>query len=1124
MIKMTNLLLIHWHYFNVEVVPFGQLNFLTGKNASGKSTLIDAMQIVLYGDTSGYFFNKAASGKGSRNIIGYLRGELGDNDEAGFNYIRNDRFTSYIALEFYDEKKETYFTAGVCFDVFSDNAIKRMFFIYDGQLPENNFVVDNTPMKVADLRSYIKEIGGDYTEVGRDYHEKLSAKLGNLRKDFTRLLKKAVSFDPDVDIQKFISEFVCNSEQTVDVRRMQDNIAEYKKLEKTAETLNTRIQLLNEIAVKHENYVKNEESERLYRYILDKAEVEIAETTIRDLNNKKVDAESSLNQLNDLVTDSENLLAELEKEHLELNISISNNEQEQAIKQLKAQQLEKEKELATVEESFKNTESQLARIFAQWSENINTFLEKNSDIYGYFTQELKSDIEDLKVKAEEFLEDLKTKESFTSENILETGQIGFERFSTTAKNISSQSFNVISQFEKEEQRLVKEKTALEQNKIDLEKGIQQFPQNVIKLKESVSSKILELHKKEVDVVIVAEASEILNDRWRNAIEGYLNTRRFYVIVAPEYFQTALEVYEELNKERNLHETGIVDIEKIQQQNPQCKKGSLGEEIKTENEFVRLYLDSTLGFVMKCDNLKELREHNTAMTDSCMLYNSFVVRAINSKHWKMSYIGQDAVVKRLEAVKGEIEVLVANINNCKTMLQALNYSKDLVYISSKDIESIILSTKNYFEKGTIESSIEKLLEQINTIDDSAIQVIKEQITNLKAQISKVKKENNENLKKTGEYRERVKELIERELPNWTHNLGVAEEKLADYESTWVKEVGKPKFEIELANRSTAFELKESYIRVLPRFIAKRKESWEELLDLRRKYNIDYKMGYDINIFDNEFYNKILDDLSKNELPKYVVKIEDIKGKAYERFREDFLSRLEHNIQDAKRQINELNQSLKGSNFGEDTYKFIITPKQEYKRYYDMFTDTMKLTKSYDLFSLDFNNKYKDELEELFNLLTNSDTSTFNSEENEKRIKMYSDFRTYIAFDLEVTSKEGDTQRLSKTMGKKSGGETQTPFYIAVLASFAQLYRIGRANTNDTCRLIIFDEAFSKMDGERITKSVELLREFDFQAIISAPPDKIGDIVPLMDNNICVLRAGKKSTIKTFELSEMEKYQG
>lgn len=38
-------------------------------------------------------------------------------------------------------------------------------------------------------------------------------------------------------------------------------------------------------------------------------------------------------------------------------------------------------------------------------------------------------------------------------------------------------------------------------------------------------------------------------------------------------------------------------------------------------------------------------------------------------------------------------------------------------------------------------------------------------------------------------------------------------------------------------------------------------------------------------------------------------------------------------------------------------------------------------------------------------------------------MFTDFRTYLTFDLESVNREGASQRLSKTMGKKTGGETQ-----------------------------------------------------------------------------------------------------
>ena len=101
-------------------------------------------------------------------------------------------------------------------------------------------------------------------------------------------------------------------------------------------------------------------------------------------------------------------------------------------------------------------------------------------------------------------------------------------------------------------------------------------------------------------------------------------------------------------------------------------------------------------------------------------------------------------------------------------------------------------------------------------------------------------------------------------------------------------------------------------------------------------------------------------------------------------------------------------------------------------------------------------------------------------------------------------------------KKSGGETQTPFYISVLASFAQAYRVKlEGDKFNSIRLIIFDEAFSKMDSERITESIKLLRQFGLQAILSAPPEKIADISNLVDKTLCVVRNNTVSIVSEFK---------
>lgn len=97
--RLKRMLLVNWYFFQKEVIEFDTLTFLTGKNGTGKSTIIDALQLVLLSDTSGGFFNKSANGKSRRSLIGYLRGELSDDEAGGFTYLRNDRFTSYVVLE-----------------------------------------------------------------------------------------------------------------------------------------------------------------------------------------------------------------------------------------------------------------------------------------------------------------------------------------------------------------------------------------------------------------------------------------------------------------------------------------------------------------------------------------------------------------------------------------------------------------------------------------------------------------------------------------------------------------------------------------------------------------------------------------------------------------------------------------------------------------------------------------------------------------------------------------------------------------------------------------------------------------------------------------------------------------
>ena len=239
---------------------------------------------------------------------------------------------------------------------------------------------------------------------------------------------------------------------------------------------------------------------------------------------------------------------------------------------------------------------------------------------------------------------------------------------------------------------------------------------------------------------------------------------------------------------------------------------------------------------------------------------------------------------------------------------------------------------------------------------------------------------------------------------------------------------------------------------------------------------------------------------------------------EQFQNDFLAKLKSSIDQVQEQVHNLNKALRQAQFGTDKYQFRVGPNPDYLDYYNMIMADELMEGESGLFALPFQQKYGPLIEKLFSQITMADDTQLNARkqsELQENIVRYTDFRTYLKFDLETTDQNGSKQLLSQTLNMKSGGETQTPFYIAVLASFAQLYRVNDATRfGNTVRLVVFDEAFNKMDSDRITESVLLLRKMGLQAIICTPPDKVSDIMPIADRTLLVDKSGYRMHIIPF----------
>ena len=91
--KLKKILLINWLYYSRQLIDIGDINFLTGKTGAGKSTIIDALQIVLLGELNARNFNKAANESSQRTLDGYLRADI---DGTGACIFGKDGITAAI--------------------------------------------------------------------------------------------------------------------------------------------------------------------------------------------------------------------------------------------------------------------------------------------------------------------------------------------------------------------------------------------------------------------------------------------------------------------------------------------------------------------------------------------------------------------------------------------------------------------------------------------------------------------------------------------------------------------------------------------------------------------------------------------------------------------------------------------------------------------------------------------------------------------------------------------------------------------------------------------------------------------------------------------------------------------
>lgn len=314
-----------------------------------------------------------------------------------------------------------------------------------------------------------------------------------------------------------------------------------------------------------------------------------------------------------------------------------------------------------------------------------------------------------------------------------------------------------------------------------------------------------------------------------------------------------------------------------------------------------------------------------------------------------------------------------------------------------------------------------------------------------------------------------------------------------------------YEKQTENKSFE-QFQENYARRRKANETLRNNAEKDMYEHMNQYKVEHDFGAPATMEGFAEFTAVYDRLRTSEILEYEEKVQSARMAAEEEFREQFLAKLQENMKQAQTEFKNLNLALKDIAFSNEKYEFLFMPSKKNRSYYEMIMDDFNVVQGNSIFSGIFHETHKAVIEELFERLA------INNENNEKVLEEFTDYRTYMDYDIKIIHSDNGYSYYSKVCEEKSGGETQTPFYVTVAASFVQLYsnNIG----GEAAGLVMFDEAFNNMDDERIGGVLQFLKRLPLQIIIAAPPDKIQYIAPAMEETLLVMTDERISYVEEY----------
>lgn len=1079
----TRMCLNNWGGIDHTILEFHEyVNLFSGKSGSGKSTVMDAIQVILYGSFSPSFLNKAADdAKNRRSVLSYLRGEQKD----GSANRKDCDFCSVIALEIEDTGTHITTCVGIAFEVRkSDSEIKKfMYFSHSGKMPTSGYLTEqgvcysNQEIKKLISSRAKSEDNRGKGDVNRIYGSK-EAYLGTLydvilgyidQNRFITMEKSAIALKMTNGTGQFIRDYMFPKNTSDTIASISEQLDSYRQIKEKIEDLRKRIELLSEIQASGKELV------RLQTDIV-RAEAMIRCIGIEDLRARIQAAEDDKRNLAEKQEQCKKKVQEL---------SASREEAQQKLIQVSADL--KASDLGGKQQQYEELDERsrmLADNTRQWQKILQGMKnwEEDDVITDYISNPVLNMIAELNQGrvTEELCQNLHLKIESAKQNIEDE----VEDYSDQRREIGKQL--------KEKKRLVD----------DMKHDRKPYDENLRSARSALSQQLSDRYGQTVKVQIFADLFDVQEEEWKNAIEGRMGRLKHSLITEPQYAHEAAVLFRNMKQYENVD---LINSKAIADSKPDCMEGSLYEAVKTQEAYVDVCLKRYLGHIIKCRSVEELEQVRDGVTPDCYSYSNFIFRHLKKKDYTTrACIGRRVSKARLAEYENDVEDLSRQETELDHLLRRLKAAREFECLKDEPSHYVKLSRAGE-ELARVNKKKMELEETIRSLREGVYKELEEKEQSLQKQVKMVQEELDRTQGELARLGSRIGELsgenesrrqqLEEKLQGYVPNEALEQE---------VWELLKKQSGQAVINRKKAevADLEE-----------KEQVQAETLRAARNRYIFAYPAGpFNGAETSNEAYEKLLEKYLTDFEPAYEEEFEKKCASIYKSLRENVIATIHGDIKAAKRHAYEINRLLRETNFSDSTYQIKIEPaKNENGQFFDMLMAEELDSKNLDNAGFDgqisfgedaFYQKYEQKIKLLTDkFMPPKDEDEHLRAQKRKEMEQYADYRNYLSFSMfeQVTDENGTVIRenfVDDMAGRDSGGEGQNPKYVALLAGFAMLY-MQQSKRDSKIKLVLLDEAFSKMDQERSAVCLKYARKMDLQLIVCVPDERLQSLIRNVD---------------------------